>query len=303
MKILNPRNLPQAIVNAATPEEREIKLDRIGVTDLIGPAYLRKLKLQHWGELTEEVEKRFKLILGTALHFYLDSKAPEGSRTEEKLVVPFGDINVSGIPDIIYPSGKLDDYKYTSVWSFIFGKSEWEQQVNVYGYLARRCGIEITSLSILAFFYDWKELGMMKSPDYPRQPILDIDIPMWSEEEQAAFIESRLAAHREAAPCSPEERWRRESKWAVMKKGRKTALRLLNNEKEAWEWCEKNGCIGGSINDIDDKEHRILFLKDGVTLVERTGDDMRCLEWCPVRALCTESVYYGKELSNEDRED
>ena len=109
MKILNPRNLPQAVVNAGTPEERELKPNRIGVTDLIGPAYLRKLKLDHWGELEEEIEKRFKLIIGTALHSYLDSKAPEGSKTEEKLVVKMNGIEVAGIPDIIYSNGKMDD--------------------------------------------------------------------------------------------------------------------------------------------------------------------------------------------------
>lgn len=129
MKILNPRGLPEAIVNAATPEEREVKPNRIGVTDLIGPAYLRALKIARWGELEEEVEKRWRLVIGTALHCYLDSKAPEGAATETKLQVTIGDHTVSGIPDI-HHNGEIHDYKYTSVWNYVLQrKTKWKEHV------------------------------------------------------------------------------------------------------------------------------------------------------------------------------
>ena len=274
MKILNPRNLPEAIVNAGTPEERSPVPNRIGVTDLIGPAWQRKLKLEYDGEIVDEIENRVKLIIGTAVHYYMDSKAPEDAHTEKKLTIKVGDCEVAGIPDI-HKNGKLNDYKYTSVWSYIFGKKEWEEQLNVYAYMCKKNGYEITDISIIAFFYDWEENEKKRRDDYPPYPILEIKTLLWSEEEQRDFIEKRISAHIDVVPCSPEERWRRDPTYAVMKEGRKSAMRVLPTYAEACGWVVEQGLEG------DEK----------VTVVERLGEDRRCMKYCPVAPMCSENRY------------
>ena len=66
--------------------------------------------------------------------------------------------------------------------------------------------------------------------------------------------------------CTPEERWLRPTKYAVMKKGRKRAIKLHDNETEAHGHAETLG-----------KDHLVEL---------RKGEAGRCEKYCPVALFC-----------------
>lgn len=81
----------------------------------------------------------------------------------------------------------------------------------------------------------------------------------------------------EIPPCTAEERWHKGDVWAVMKEGRKTALKLCDSEKEAQEYIENNAL---------DSKHYINF---------REGKDSKCDEYCSVAEHCP---FYKKKYEN-----
>jgi len=70
------------------------------------------------------------------------------------------------------------------------------------------------------------------------------------------------------SPCTDEERWHRPDSYAVMKEGRKSALRVFAAEGVAQAFIE---------NHADAKKLSIEF---------RQGKDIRCESYCQVRAVC-----------------
>ena len=158
-------------------------------------------------------------------------------------------------------------------------KPEWERQLNLYAALVRRTkGVQIDHLNICAILRDWKRAEADRTRDYPEAPIVLVDIPVWSVEEQEAYLLDRVKIHQDAhradewgeelPHCTSEERWERGEVWAVMKKGRKTAVRVLDNESEA-----------------------IKMAEDGVDLsvVHRPGRLVRCEgNYCGVAKWCSQ---------------
>ena len=141
------------------------------------------------------------------------------------------------------------DYKCTSVWSVIFGKSSWEQQLNFYAWLVQECkGLKVSKLQILAVLRDWKQSEADFKSDYPKQPIMTIDIPLWETSQQEEFVRQRVQLHQQAefdylngdpiAECTADETWMRATKFAVMKKGRKRAIKLHDDEADAMSHAE-----------------------------------------------------------------
>lgn len=284
MKILNPRSLPESIVRAVTGDpERRPEQWRLGVTDLIGPAYARYLRIKHWDDIEVDVESMSWMMLGQAFHHWMHIHAPEGSISEEKIEIQFPDFVLSGVPDIV-DGNTLFDYKVTSAWSFIYGDKPWESQLNVYRWMINKAkSILVDNLSIIAIIKDFNQRKSDKESDYPQAPLIIIPVKVWDLEETRAYIERRLSLHYAAAPCSPEERWRKPDTWAVMKKGRKTALRVLPSQEEAEKWMETNG----------NKESYIE---------RRAGEDSRCERYCSVSNFC-EIKRTGDGNEKEDAND
>ena len=80
----------------------------------------------------------------------------------------------------------------------------------------------------------------------------------------------------EIKECSLSERWATATKYAVMKEGRKTALKVCSTEDEAQKF-------------IDDTEKD----KDKLSIEERPGTDKKCMDYCPCASFCS---YYKKTL-------
>ena len=109
--------------------------------------------------------------------------------------------------------------KTTSVWAVMNDKPEWEQQLNIYAWLvATNKKVAIKSLQIVAILKDWSKREAERKPEYPQRNVAMINIPLWTFEEQEAFIKGRIAKHSAAEfaletdadlpECTPQEMWK-----------------------------------------------------------------------------------------------
>jgi len=192
---------------------------------------------------------------------------------EEGLQYQYGSCVVRGTPDILHDTS-LEDYKVTSVYSFLLGdKPEWEKQLNIYAYMLENDGFKVERARIHAILRDWQKSKSLREPDYPPIPFQTIPINLWSRLVQQDYVIGRInlfcdvdAGTFEPTPCTDEERWARPPTYAVMKKGRKTAVRVLPTMEEA--------------------EEKLATLDSNHYIDERKGSHIRCESYCPVRAVC-----------------
>ena len=289
MKYTNKHNIPQEIINAVHNDNYSRGKATISATGLLQPPRIRLLAQEHYDKLTIDVSDEIWKLLGQSVHTILEraNENSEDTITEQRMFATVKDWTVSGQTDSIdVKSNILKDYKITSVWSIVSalqeGKAEWEQQLNIYAYLYKQnTGKTIDQLNIIAIARDWNKNQYLRSGgDYPPSPITVLNIDLWSDEEQEAFINQRVSIHQEAEVdylindklplCTDEERWRRKDTYRVEKKGRKTAVRVLDTQEEANEY------IGGH------KDSKLL------KVVEAKGECIRCANYCDVAEFCNQ---------------
>ncbi len=178
---------------------------------------------------------------------------------------------ISGKTDLYETeSGELLDFKRSSAFAFVLGKVERERQLNIYAELMRRNGHAPKSLGIVFFPEGWTKYQALRSPDYLQERVVVLPIPMWPSEKTTAFIAERLKAFREALDgnlplCTEEERWAKPTTFAVMKAGRKTALKVFDNAGEA-------GAAASAA---------------GATVEVRPGKSTRCEQYCAGSQWCS----------------
>lgn len=272
--LTNRMNLPQAIVNAVTNDPYDGGDCDISVTRLIAPPYQRQLMGKV--EQIEDVSDRIWALIGQATHTILERAYPDKDNcdvhsdtlVEQRLYTNELGWRISGAFDV-YEGGTLFDYKVTSAWSVIGEtKIEWEQQLNLLRLLAIRNGITVNSLRIIAILRDWSKMKAKTDSNYPQAQVVPVDIPVWSEEAAKAYLISRVAAHQNdmPLPCTPMDRWQRDDVYAVMKEGRKSAVKLHSDETTAVAHASELG-----------KAH---------TVVKRPGESIRCASYCSVAHGC-----------------
>lgn len=281
--LTNRLGLPQAIVDAVSNDPYTRGKSDISVTQLIQPPYQRQLKL-----VTEEVEDvtdRIWSLVGQVGHGIVERAYPQaytdaakgmttqevheayGVVAERRLYTQVNGWTVSGQFDVI-EGGHLQDYKFTSVWA-VKGdtKEEWINQLNLLRLLAMREGIEINRLGIVAILRDWAK-SKSKQADYPPHQVAPIDIPVWPIAQTESYLLERVKAHQDANPpvCTDKERWKRDDVWAVMKKGRASAVKLHYSALPASAHAAELGA--------------------GHSVTHRPGEYHRCMEYCSVSHAC-----------------
>lgn len=263
MKLTNKLGLPEALVNAVANDPYTRGKSDISVTQLIDSPRIRMLNKQH--EVEEDVADRIWSLLGQSVHTILE-RADSTSLKEERLFTDIGGWTLSGQYDsLCVMGGILEDYKVTSAWSVIYGSDKWEPQLNVLRYLAVKNGYDIKELRIVAILRDWNR-HKAKEPNYPSHQVAIVPVPMWTMERTEEYIRERIKLHQEAEAgnlpdCTREEQWRREDSWAVMKEGRKTAVRVFDDEEAAQK----------HLQGMDPKHY----------IEHRVGQAIRCEDFCP----------------------
>ena len=250
-------------------------------TEIISPPRIQRLRRKHWEEMEEDVSDMLWQLLGSALHVVAERGQAEGHRNEERLFAEINGVTLSGAIDVQQetPEGLiLMDYKFTSVWAVMREKPEWEQQLNIYAWLVRKAKDErIAGLRIVALIRDWNRRESLLKADYPSSPIHVVDIPVWPQEKVEQFILERIDLHQDGRAamaldeepplCTSEDRWERPTMWAVKKEGRKTAIKVFDNEADAKVKAEQ---------------------EKGYVEV-RKGESIRCTgNYCGVRQWCSQ---------------
>jgi len=293
MKITNKFNLPEVIVAAVKDDEYDRGDSVLSVTQLISSPRIVLLQELNSHNLTVDVVDRVPALLGTAVHKILEkgSKNIPGHIVEERLFATINGWKISGAVDLQIENAdgtwEINDYKITSVYSVMEDKIEWIQQLNCYAFLSTLVhGRNIRSLKIVAVLRDWQRKQAELKPDYPQSQVVTVDIPLWTLEDQGHFVHNRVRDHQEAKKlvdsgsplpyCTDQERWLRGETWAVMKEGRKSAIKLHDQEDNAKQHAEE--CGSG---------HRVE---------RRPGTPVRCAgNYCMVANWCRQ---YQEELGN-----
>jgi len=268
MKLTNKHGLPEVIVKAIGTSRKPVK-GRLSASDLSGAPWARIMKERHWDEIERDAGDSLWMLLGTSIHYALEKGAPEGALSEHRMQIQYRGYTITGIADLFY-EGIISDHKVTSVFSYLLGeKPEWEVQTNIYAWLLGLEGKEVKGLRIQAILRDWQQGKAKYDPSYPQIPFKTIEIAMWSKERAQAYVDEWIDAYeKEEGPCSDAQRWKRESTFAVMKKGLKRAGRVLSTRKEAEQWMKKN---------VDEGKGSII---------ERPGSYAKCEGYCDCAKFC-----------------
>jgi len=308
MKTSNKYNLPLPLYRAMEMGDYKSEPDRISITNLINPPLIRYLTDEYWEEIEEDVSDRLWALLGKSIHLVLEkygylvdekkelklgeeiqgynyltkkerrlkSKKEKTEKRpsieiEKKFEIQNGKWTIVGIADLVDNEVfSIEDYKVTSVWSFLLGeKIEWERQLNCYAYLARESGYKVNKLFINAILRDW-QVRKSNEKDYPEIPFLRREIRLWKPEEQKRYIQERLSLFEKAPKqCSDEEKWKHGGNFALMQRGRKKALKIFNNQ--------------------EDFAH--INLMQGQYIEERPAEFTRCKDYCRVSKFCPYNIY------------
>ena len=287
MIITNKLGLPQPFVEMAK-RDYEYKSKQYSVTSLLRGIRETILLRRYHNDIEQDVSDMIWLLFGTAVHNVLDhQKEGEHEFKEEYLKVPIGDYTLSGRFDLYnFKDKKITDYKTCSVWKIIYGDFEdWKQQLLIYAYMLKSIGFEVNKGEVVAIMKDHSKTQAKRKADYPQLPVKKItfefteqdfvEIEKWLKNKFAEITIAEQLPDDELPLCTQEERFNDGDKFAVMKKGRKRAMRVLDSMEEAEKWKENNG---GDFIEI------------------RPGEDKKCADYCAANMFCS---YYQSQLEEK----
>lgn len=279
MKLTNKHNIPQAIINFLNRNEYNSGKSDISVSRLIDAPRRALLKKKHWHDIEVDISSQLPSLMGTALHKMFEEGAEKEANhiSEERLFVKIKGWIVSGQIDtqIINDKILVQDYKSTSAWAVMNEKKDWERQTNLYAYLVEKHkGKEVEAVEIVAFIRDWSRRDAQRNPDYPQCMIVSIRPPLWAMEERERYLLERLDLHANAESpggdiglCTPEDQWKRNPSYAVMKDGNVRATKVFEVEDEAKEF---------------------IVGKKGFSVITRPAEATRCANFCEVAPFCSQ---------------
>ena len=275
MEVTNNFELPEFLADALT-EEREPwdnSSDEIRVTTLIRPPQMVRLEQTYWDRLQADITDYFYASLGTAWHKYLENQNQRGLTEIECVAqIPGEATNLVGHLDHYDPNTEtLTDHKVTSVWSIVYGgNSDWVTQLNIYAWLlGKHRKYPVRKLQICYALRDWQE-SKSHEPNYPDAPMGTLHLPLWQFHETEDLIQRLYAAHlaSDPRPCTRDETWTKDDTFAVMKQGRKRAIKVFEGEAGATQWLEEQ------------PDKAVMWIQ------HRPGLPRRCEKYCPVSAFC-----------------
>lgn len=257
MILTNKGDLPEPYVNFVekTCNQKHNEKGCYSATTLISGIKSTLLKDRHFDEITADVAEFHNAVMGTAFHSIMESNTDDNKFfKEEKLEWPVSNSKVTGRFDL-YDMQKciIYDWKTTNTWKHkMHDFSEWEKQALVYAWLFKKNGLEVKKVIFTAEFKDFSQSQAEKDNEYPQNPIqreFEVSITEEKIAETEKWIEERVKAlelaetlpDNEIERCSNKEVWARGEGWAVTKKTRKSALRVLPTEEEAKKWMQENG--------------------------------------------------------------
>ena len=296
MKITNKSGLPMPIVKAVENDPYD-NFGTMSVTTLIKPPQAAFIGKDREGEIEEDAADRIWSLVGQVGHTILERAAglldPELWISERRYIADIDGETVSAKVDCIDVAGReVQDYKFTSGWAVINareGKTEWNEQLSVQAYLARRGlwlneetgervqgpSVEIERGKIIAIVRDWTKSQALRVRDWPAQQVEAVPIDIMSDADTEAWLRRKIVEYKEAMggsprSCTDEERWHKPGKWAVKKAGAQKAAKLADTEDELSSWIFANRSKLGANYEIE----------------QRPAEYRRCADYCSAAPFC-----------------
>ena len=290
MTITNELDLPQALVDACDVSPHNAP-NTVSATTLKNGVREILLTKRHWNEMSDDVANRIFVLFGTAVHALLEKESPD-TFVEEKFEKRIGKYLVTGRLDCYDMKRKIIfDYKTASTWKYKFSDyDDWKFQGLVYAWLLKQAGLEVNECRFVAMFKDFSKTKCKTEQNYPNKPVFvyrfdvtesdlkDIERKIIEKINVLSLAES--LTDDELPLCTEEERWYKNGKFAVMKKGRKSAVKLCDTKEMAEQYIN---AVGGD-----------LYIE------ERKGTDGKCAGYCGCCEFCS---YWKEHYANKEVED
>lgn len=230
-----------------------------------------------------------------------------------KYVTQSGKIIAGGIDLYDKQTRVLHDYKFSSIWTWIYRKrpgnrtEEWTQQLNMYRLFLERQGYPVDKICINLIMRDYSKSKARFEADYP-EPIETLELPLLGLDVVEEMIERRIAeiekytfTQDDGIPvCTPNERWQQQDTWAVYRGDNKTASKVEYSYAGAKNWMEKK------VRELAERD-----IAKGMDVVQATqkvaglfriekrpGIPTRCVSYCPVAPFCN----FYRSLPDEVKE-
>ena len=198
---------------------------------------------------------------------------------EQRVEKEIDDFIISGKYDLVL-DGTLNDYKSTSVWSYIYDSNadSYIKQGSIYKWLSPD-KITDSYMNINYIFTDWAAAkARMDTKSYPQQRVLTKKYPLWSREETQNWIQNKLAQYKlhsntpqEGLPeCTDEELWAEDTKYKHYKNSSSTRA--------------TNGGVHTSMDDA------LKFqAQKGGGIIKTIPGEVKACRYCPVVSVCTQA--------------
>ena len=289
MKKDNKYNLPEVFIRAIDTNKYTKGDADFSVTEIIDSPRIGRMRYLYGDLVEKDYYDSIYPLLGTAIHSILEENKSENEISEERLFIDVEGKTLSGQIDLQVQDGdgyNVYDFKTTSAMSLSYnpdGKVEWQNQLNCYAELVEdAAGRNVKSIGVWAILRDWSKINAEKRKNYPKAPVILINIPLWDKQERIDYIRSRVLKHsmvqgiedEDLLPnCTKEERWGSDKSFAVFnytKSGseRTRATRVFDNVNEAESFAKGKG--------------------DPYRIEERRGRSSRCESWCEFSNNCSQ---------------
>lgn len=292
MRITNNLNLPQPLVSAVE-REYQYKDKQYSVTALLKGTCQAILERRYHDEIEQDVSDMAWLILGNSVHKILEEAQETIDQLKEnKLVLPLENgYKLSGIFDLYDDKTKtVTDWKTASVNKVLFNDwDDYKKQTLIYCWMLRKIGFDARRGEVVVILKDHSKTKAKVQSDYPMTPIYKIgwnfsdkefeEIETEIMERFELIKEQEKLSNEDLTPCSDKERWFRPGKVAVMKEGRKTAVKLCDTYDEAVLYMEDKR--------LDNKHY----------IEERKGKHTKCEDYCSVNKWCP---FYKREVLTDE---
>ena len=323
----NDYHLPDEIVAAIKAKDYEPKPDpyRVSVTtfkDAPLKAFLRK---KYHAEIVTDVADQFWALKGDLFHSLMEKHTDGAITAEQKWEVAYKEITLVGKQDHYNAAREtIRDWKTTTAYLSDDKVLEWEKQLNMYAWMARKQGLKVSNIEIVGEFRDWmkrsadeanfgmlsplqkkltavfkerfaKDPGKIAKCKYPPVPVLTFssnagDLKLWSDEECEEYIEGRYQVFIKAIKLYVEDKVHEitpctaEERWA---KGEAWAV-MKEGQKQAIR--------GGVCKSLAEAEE-VAGDDPKLSIQHRPGSDKNCLEYCQVAEHCPyfRKIYYGEQ--------
>lgn len=275
MKVTNYLDLPSALVQAVSLD-RHNKKGEFSATTLLKGTCETVLTERHFDEIEVDASESIWAVFGSAVHSIFE-KQNDDTFKEEQFKVSVSNSTVTGRVDSYDMENEtIVDWKTASTWKVIYKDfDDWYRQGLVYAWLLKKSGLNVKRCKFIALLKDHSKSKAKTDATYPSSPVYvyQFDVTESALEAIEQFITSKVKELEEAAdipdaelkPCSEAERWATPDKWAIMKKGRKTAIKLCDSEEEA---------------------NSLLEEKGGDFVEYRKGSSKKCEDYCNVCEWC-----------------